>query len=210
MSLKDIMDLWNSHREDPEHDVVADPTIHDLAEAAISESVKTDSENETPELDEDAGDSDEEFGVAELSMYRDVVFNSAAYQWLLARLRRELLLARTAPDCMETVRREIVASLPKSNKVSRHRSTEAHQMTFRVSWDPVAFVEEQEYREPPDEALERAITLTGNTRDAQALTCAQYLRQTWPSVGEHTMRLVKDMVRGQPGERYQCESLGFK
>ena len=92
--------------------------------------MKAGSEHKTPELDDDAGDSDKELDAAELSIYRDVVFNSAAYQWLLARLRGELLLARTVPDCMEAVRRQIAGSLPKSNKVSRHRSAEAHKMTF--------------------------------------------------------------------------------
>ena len=47
----------------------------------------------------------------------------------------------------------------------------------------------------PDEAVEIAITLTGSSKDAQALTCTQYLCQTWPSAGEYTMRLVKDVLR---------------
>lgn len=202
MPLEDIMDLWNSHREDPDYDVVA--------EAAANESAKANSEHETPEPEEDAGDSEEEFTMAELSTYRDVVFNSTAYQWLLARLRRELLLATTVLDCMEDLRRGIATSLPRSPKVSRYRSAEAHQMTFRVSWDPVAFIGEQGYGDTPDEALERAITLTGSASDAQALTCAQYLRQTWPWVAELTMQFVKDIVRGQPGERHRCKSSKFK
>jgi hypothetical protein len=55
--------------------------------------------------------------------------------------------------------------------------------------DPSAFVREQEYREKPDEVVEITITLTGSAKDAQALTCAQYLCQTWPSVGRHTVGL---------------------
>jgi hypothetical protein len=51
-------------------------------------------------------------------------------------------------------------------------------VTFGIEWDPLAFVKEQEYREKPDEAVEIAITLTGPAKDAQALTCAQYLCQT--------------------------------
>ncbi|OQV03982.1 hypothetical protein CLAIMM_08939 [Cladophialophora immunda] len=198
MPLEDIMALWDSHG-DPEHDLEAGPSIQDLAEAAISECEEIDSEHETPELE-----PEEDFDSAKISMYQGVILNSAAYQWLVTYLRRELLLARAATDCMGIIRRNIDASLPKSNKVSRHRSTEAHRMTFRVLWEPMAFVREQEYTEAPDEVLERAITLTGTTCDAQALTCAQYLRQAWPSTGEHIIRLLKDMVRGRLGERCQC------
>lgn len=43
-------------------------------------------------------------------------------------------------------------------------------------------------------AVERAITLTGSARDAQALTCVQYLSQTWPLAGEYTMQVVKDVI----------------
>jgi hypothetical protein len=75
-----------------------------------------------------------------------------------------------------------------SHKVSRKKSVEAYKITFEIEWDPLAFIKEQEYREEPGEAIERAITLTGYAKDAQALTCAQYLRQTWP-LARHTIGL---------------------
>jgi len=102
---------------------------------------------------------------------------------------------------MEAIRREIISSLPFA---------EAYKITFGIEWDPLAFVKEQEYREEPDEAVERAITLTGSAKDAQALTSAQYLCQTWPSAGEHTMRLVKDVLRCGPGHRHTCKLPGLK
>lgn len=83
-------------------------------------------------------------------------------------------------------------------------------MTFRMEWDPLAFIKEQEYSEELDETMETAITLTGSARDAQALTCAQYLRQTWPSAAEHIIRLIKDVVRNRPGHRQECKCSGLK
>jgi hypothetical protein len=103
-------------------------------------------------------------------------------------------------NSMEAIRQKIISSLPHEVK-----STEAHKVTFVIEWDPLAFVKEQEYREEPDEAIEKAITLTGSAKDAQALTCAQYLCQTWPSTGEHTTRLVKDVLRSGPGHRHKCK-----
>jgi hypothetical protein len=95
---------------------------------------------------------------------------------------------------MEVIRQEFISSRP---------SAEVYKITFGTEWDPLAFIKEQEYREEPDEAVEKAITLTGSAKDALALTCAQYLCQTWPSAGEHTMRLVKDVLRS--GHRHTCK-----
>jgi hypothetical protein len=91
---------------------------------------------------------------------------------------------------MEAIRQEIIKSLPSSHRVSRKKPADAYTVTFMIEWDPLAFVKEQAYKEEPDEAVEIAITLTGSAKDAQALTCAQYLCQTWPSAGEHTIRIL--------------------
>lgn len=66
-----------------------------------------------------------------------------------------------------------------------------------VSWDPVAFLREEEYIEKPEDAIERAITLTGSTVSAQALTCGGYLRQTWPSTRDQILDLIKSLVAGK-------------
>jgi hypothetical protein len=153
---------------------------------------------------------DGEANMPELLAYRDFIYKSPAYEWLLASLRREFLLAPVEPNSMEAIRRKIIHFLPSSHKVSRKKSAEAYKMTFEIEWDPLAFVKEQEYREEPGEAVERAITLTGSAKDAQALTCAQYLCQTWPLAGEHTVRLVKDVVRSGPGHRHTCKLPGLK
>ncbi|KAK3944432.1 hypothetical protein QBC46DRAFT_404341 [Diplogelasinospora grovesii] len=39
------------------------------------------------------------------------------------------------------------------------------------------------------------ITLTGSSTDAQALTCEQYLRQTWPATGGHFLRALQGVLR---------------
>jgi hypothetical protein len=61
-----------------------------------------------------------------------------------------------------------------------------------------------------EEVVAKVITLTGSAMDAQALTCEQYLCQTWPSAGEYIIRLVKDVVRGGPDHRHTCKFLGLK
>lgn len=98
---------------------------------------------------------------------------------------------------MGEIRNAILDALPSSPKISRRKPAETFNVSFMVSWDPVAFLREEEYTEKPEDAIERAITLTGSTVSAQALTCGGYLRQTWPSTGEHILDLIKSLVSGK-------------
>ncbi|KAN0086849.1 hypothetical protein V8E54_000537 [Elaphomyces granulatus] len=63
---------------------------------------------------------------------------------------------------MEDIRKKILCSLPSFYKVSRRAPSREYKATFKLDWDPLSFVKEQQYAESPDEALERAITLTGS------------------------------------------------
>lgn len=166
-------------------------------------------EDQEPNKGADEEENEETYMPEHLA-YRDFIFKAPAYEWLLANLRREFHLCPAEPNSMDAIRRKILSSLPSSHKVSRKKSAEAYKMTFGIEWDPLAFVKEQEYREEPDKAIEMAITLTGTAKDAQALTCTQYLCQTWPSAGEHTIQLVKDVVRSGPGHRHTCKFPGPK
>ena len=146
-------------------------------------------------------------------VYRDFIFENPAYEWLVACLRREFYLAPAEPNSMEVIREKILSCLlstKTTHSISRKRSPEPYKVTFEVEWDPVAFVKEQEYTGEPGRAIEMAITLTGSAEDAQALTCVQYLRQTWPSTGGHIMQLIKDVVRDRLSHRHRCKFLKSK
>ena len=177
-----------------------DPELHNREEMSSDDPTENDS-NEEEEV--------EGPGMTELPPYRDFIVGTPAYEWLLARLRRELFLTPSEPNTMgdiaDAIRQEVF-SLPSFRNLSRNKSPQVCKMIFEIEWDPLAFVKEQEYQEQPDEAVERAITLTGAAKDAQALTCAQYLHQTWPLAGEHTIQLVKDVVRHDPGSRHTRKS----
>ena len=113
--------------------------------------------------------------------------------------REAILITRTIPDLMEDIRRKVLCALPSSDhKVS-------NKATFELDWDPLSFVKEQQYTESPDEALERAITLTGSANDAQAVTAGEYLSQTWPATGKNVMRLVIDVIRNTADHHAGCK-----
>jgi len=212
MPLEDKMSLWYKNQGAPEDNVSPDKKPLEDVMSSLDQNPKDLEDDISPNQDvhEEAEDVNEEDNMPELLAYRDFILKAPAYEWLLARLCREFLLIPTQPNSMETIRQEIIHSLPSVHKVSRKESAEAYKITFEIKWDPLAFVKEQEYREEPDEAVEIAITLTGSAKDAQAITCAQYLYQTWPLVGEHIIQLVKDVVSGGPGPQHTCEFLGLK
>jgi hypothetical protein len=136
--------------------------------------------------------------------YRDFVVKTPAYHWLVATLQREVTLKRATPDLMEDISKKILVALPSYRKVSRNAPSQEYKATFELDWDPLSFVKEQQYTESPDEALERAITLTGSANDAQAVTTGEYLSQTWPATGKHVMRLVTDVVRNTADHHVAC------
>lgn len=140
--------------------------------------------------------------------FRDVIFKLPAYEWLLSSLRRELLMASIELNSMRKIRNKIFDSLPCSHqKVSRKRSVEPSFLVFKIDWDPLAFVKEQAYGVGFDVAVESAIILTGSAGDAQAVTCGQYFRQTWPLTGGHLIEFLKKVVRNRRCEPKTCKAM---
>jgi hypothetical protein len=195
MPLGDIMDNWYKSMADKEVDIPSELDISALDEAGLDTYSDSDSSDETYMPDP--------------SKYQEFISKSPAYEWLLASLRQELLLISTHPNAREIIHEKILSILPSSSRISKRKSTAAINVTFRITWNPLNFVKAQGYKEKPDDVIERAITLTGSDKDAQALTCKEYLCQVWPSSGEDIVELVKNVVSSTPGQRHTCMSLSF-
>jgi hypothetical protein len=125
-------------------------------------------------------------------VFKDALINLPAYKWLLSSVQKVLYL--TVPDGTPVGIREVILEyLPK---VRWSDTPQRHSLTFSAKWDPCSFLDEQEYPENPEVALERAFTISGSTTDAQAVTVAEYLRQTWPAMGHYFIRIMKEVVQG--------------
>lgn len=197
MALSEIINCWRERLANPEDQEIP-------YEADICEETVDDFMDKAPNEEAEEEEEHEEIDTPQLLAYRDFVFKASAYEWLLASLHKEYLLIPTEPNSMEAIRHKIISFLPSAHKVSRRKSPDVCKIIFVIDWDPLAFVDEQAYKEEPNEAVAEAITLTGSAKNAQALTCSQYLCQTWPLAGVHTIRLVKDVVRSGPGRRHTC------
>jgi len=69
------------------------------------------------------------------------------------RLRRELYLLTLIPDYMSAIRRNILEHLPPAGKLSMAEPVETFGADFKVDWDPLTFIMEQQYKTRPSEAL---------------------------------------------------------
>lgn len=150
-------------------------------------------------LEENSPDKDDEIR----ERYRKFLTSSSAYEELLARLQREFYLVPAKFDIMGDIREKIMSSLPSPRKISKKISPRSCHAIFQLDWDIINFFNAQGYLKEPYEVFERVITITGSRQDAQAATCAQYIKQTWPFIGEIVIRLVKDVLKGA-ARVYQC------
>lgn len=88
---------------------------------------------------------------------------------------------------LETITNEIDESLT----LMRTAASERFQAEFDMDWDLTNFLRGQKYDAPWETAVELAITLTGSNGKIQALTCMDYMCQTWPLSGCFVVRLLQ-------------------
>ncbi|KAK3319617.1 hypothetical protein B0T19DRAFT_269661 [Cercophora scortea] len=119
-----------------------------------------------------------------------------AYTWLVESLHTRETWSQPSPDVMGVIGNEILrALLYATDWAFQERPYQMFPVTFMMDWDPVAFLSKQKYSASLGDALAGAITITGSSCDAQALTTAEYLSQIWPATGNYMMQLVTDAVK---------------
>ncbi|KAB8222543.1 hypothetical protein BDV33DRAFT_229570 [Aspergillus novoparasiticus] len=129
-------------------------------------------------------------GELQFQEYQSVIADTQAYQWLVGRLQREFVWSSSDRSSMDAVRHKVICSLPSSRKVHRRTPPDKFKVEYFIPWDPIAFVGEQGYNIDITDVIENAITLTGTSIDAQALTCLEYVKQTWTD-GEDILLAIK-------------------
>jgi hypothetical protein len=195
MSLNEKMNLWHRSGESTQDERLDNPDYNDILETKSPDVKETQDDEEEEQEDHDSEADETE--LPGLAAYRSLIRGAPAYSWFLNNIRRECTLAPPEPNRIGEIRNTILDAFPSSPKISRRKPAKSFSVSFMINWDPVAFLREEEYTERPEDAIERAITLTGSTVSAQALTCGGYLRQMWPSTGEQILDLVKSLVSGR-------------
>ncbi|KAM0254595.1 hypothetical protein ACHAQJ_006631 [Trichoderma viride] len=193
MPLVDIMNMWGKYQDKNVLEGIASTLRDDREQHNLYSEPKTDYVSQS--TDEEKGSNGEDIIKLSLQQYWDIIYETEPYEWLISRLRREFLLTSTELNIMNEIKQKITSHLPKPSLENPTRSSTTYKVMFTVDWDLLDFLKTQQYEDKPYQA-DMAITLTGGSyKDAQALTCAQYLSQTWPGSGEHVMLLLLDVIR---------------
>ncbi|KAF7540099.1 hypothetical protein G7Z17_g12282 [Cylindrodendrum hubeiense] len=183
MDLLDKMAMWQSkYDEDDIHPGEAEYFFNDA------------------KYDDDDND-DNETEEINLSAYQSVIFDSQAYKWLLANLKKEAVLQwKESHPCIliENIRLTLIEKLP-TGTISKRHAPLSHEMTFVLNWqEDIKLRLDRESEEPvawPARELSSFVVLTGSHDDAQALTMKQYMSQTWPANGLEMCNVLQAAIR---------------
>ncbi|CAG7562610.1 unnamed protein product [Fusarium equiseti] len=124
--------------------------------------------------------------------YRELIFNSVAYRWLLAGLVQKLTLevVNVNLNLRSRIHQDVCDCFEFSRHISRQK--ERYQMSIVANWNPTEFLYEQfGSRCDIGRLLGETLTFTGTATDAQILPCSEYLKQTWPTTGPAFLHLLK-------------------
>jgi hypothetical protein len=149
-------------------------------------------------------DADEEPDLmpVDIQQYRQALHNSKAFPWLVSRIKRDIYTRGTDASTMESVSSMVMQELGKispeaytgSARISRWKKPESYSLIFHLDWNPVDFHKEQGYQGKPDQVIGRIITVTGDYRFAQVLSCQEYMERTWPITGVQTLDVIREAI----------------
>jgi hypothetical protein len=104
-------------------------------------------------------------------------------------MKCSILLTEFDGTLIEHIGNEITRGLKAVNRDHGY-TTGICKGVFEIFWDLPAFIT----HEFPDETalqLSSIITITGPDIDTQALTCAEYMHQMWPTTGSETLKALQ-------------------
>ncbi|KAK7936030.1 hypothetical protein PG985_001525 [Apiospora marii] len=155
-------------------------------------------------LDDEPGDhpdaefvdeDDAVFGdLPDLGTYRELIYNSSAFQWLRSRIGVADKLECPGPINIQThIRGFILETIGQQKKFSRG-TIPSSEIKCIIEWNIFDFHLEQEYSCSPEDILKQAVTVTGFRNDVQAATCFDYVEQTWGSTGTRILQALHSAV----------------
>lgn len=204
------MKLWDGMKDEAEPSHSISPVSPKMEHPEIVTPADTDDRGENEEgeneEDDDGSDDEPESNSLDIEAYKDLLKSSTSYPKLLSDVHRECTLVPTHPNTVERIATEIHAILPVSNRVSRSRPSERFTMDFDVHWDPLDILSKVESSGPSKLGIGSLVVLVGSPGMAQALTCAEYLTQTWPTTGPCILELIgKSIVADRSNRRQSCK-----
>jgi hypothetical protein len=187
---EDRLSMWHAH-----------DLILGTRDTGIAQEHDTGPDIDLSSLDakDNSEDDNEEYVISQFSEAWNFLIEGEAYQWLLGKIRAQLVLNETG-TVMEAIRTTILRAFDPTRAGNAYHPR-TYKATFEVAWCPATFIQDQ-FPEEPDIRLGAILVLTGSRLDAQATTCAQYMHQTWPTTGEEFLLALEHMVANELTELY--------
>lgn len=195
VNLAEKILLWN----------VEKPLI-DEPQAALAAEVSDPTIVEEKEGLEDIQDIEEVEGLYAITQFPEAwkfLTNSHSYQWLLSRIRTEVLLTKIAGTPADTIKKRILNGLALASVKSKYGQA-AHKARFELSWDLRGFLQAK-YPDEHEAQLESLITMVRSGDNVQAMTCAQYMDQVWPVTGMETLLALQGALEKGEGQAFKGE-----
>lgn len=106
-------------------------------------------------------------------------------------MKSSILLTELEGTVMAHIGEEIARGLKAVSR--RYGYTQLCKGFFEILWDLPQFIQD-EFPDKNDLQLGSIITITGSCVDAQALTCAEYMHQVWPTTGLDTLKALQETM----------------
>lgn len=135
--------------------------------------------------------------------YSELLQQFPAYRWLVGCARKILTLDTLGENMIQDIARAFPLGF-LLRKADCILPLTLLDVDFILDWDPRLFLRVQEYAGNSANIFDHVITLTGSLDNAQALTCAQYMRQTWPESSDCVISLFHKLLEG----RANCSTSG--
>jgi hypothetical protein len=140
----------------------------------------------------------------EQQVYESFLCGSGAYRWLLSKLYERRVLPTAHTEGIDGFRAKIVDNLPgrKFKDLGEKDALSILEMTFHLNWDPEAYLRHLGLFPPTLETWEMILCLTGSWDEAQAVTVAEYVHQTWPVNGNRLLTFLNGLMDVSKGVQY--------
>ncbi|KAF5636038.1 hypothetical protein F52700_5352 [Fusarium sp. NRRL 52700] len=135
--------------------------------------------------------------LSQMPQYRQFIQGSEAYRWLLTKISQQSRLSCEEPSLMDrignTIRNQFKEHIPH-HKMSRKKSSVRFEVTYSLRLDVIGLMKGSGISSSFDKAFPDILCLTGSWDEAQAITIAEYMEQTWPHSGRAILTLLQGLI----------------
>jgi hypothetical protein len=129
--------------------------------------------------------------------YKTFIISSESYRWLMSKICQQERLSFGDHNVMSEIGSKVQKELrvyASLHKMSHRRPLSSVQVDFLIPWNPRWRDKDKMHKSLRSNVLKSTICISGSWCEAQAMSVTEYMRQTWPVVGEATIHLFEKLL----------------